>query len=145
VKPQFQRPTAAFVGASWIALLIGALTYLAGLWNSAMPLNEQGYYFTILMYGLFSAVSLQKSVRDRLEGINVTGIYFGLCWISLLLSLLLLGVGLGNATLALSEKGFFAMSFVLSLFAAVAVQKNVRDIAGSEPKENRDGIKDDLA
>ena len=135
MKPQFQRPTAAFVGASWIALFIGALTYLAGLWNSTMPLNEQGYYFTILMYGLFSAVSLQKSVRDRLEGIPVTGIYFGLCWMSLLISLLLLAVGLVNATLAPSEKGFFAMSFVLSLFAAVAVQKNVRDSAGSEPKD----------
>jgi uncharacterized membrane protein YiaA len=145
VKPQFQRPTAAFVGASWLALLIGAATYLIGLWNSAMPLNEQGYYFTILMYGLFAAVSLQKSVRDRLEGIPVTGIYFGLCWMSLLLSLLLLAVGLSNATLTLSEKGFYAMSFVLSLFAAVAVQKNVRDIAGSEQKDSRDGIKDELA
>jgi uncharacterized membrane protein YiaA len=81
------------------------------------------------MYGLFAAVSLQKSVRDRLEGVKVTGIYFGLCWISLLLSILLLTVGLFNATLAGSEKGFFAMSFVLSLFAAVAVQKNVRDVA----------------
>jgi uncharacterized membrane protein YiaA len=36
---------------------------------------------------------------------------------------------LWNAQMAYSEKGFFAMSFVLSLFAAVAVQKNVRDIA----------------
>lgn len=145
MKPQFQRPTAAFVGASWLALLIGAATYLIGLWNSAMPLNEQGYYFTILMYGLFAAVSLQKSVRDRLEGIPVTGIYFGLCWMSLLLSLLLLAVGLSNATLTLSEKGFYAMSFVLSLFAAVAVQKNVRDIAGSGQQEGRDGIKDEAA
>ena len=58
--------------------------------------------------------------------------YFGLCWISLLLALLLLSVGLFNATLAPSEKGFYAMSFVLSLFAAVAVQKNVRDSAGSK-------------
>ena len=129
MKPQFQRPTAAFVGASWLALLIGAATYLIGLWNSAMPLNEQGYYFTILMYGLFAAVSLQKSVRDRLEGVKVTGIYFGLCWFSLLLSILLLAIGLVNATLTPSEKGFYAMAFLLSLFAAVAVQKNVRDIA----------------
>lgn len=28
-----------------------------------------------------------------------------------------------------SEKGFYAMSFVLSLFAVVAVQKNVRDLS----------------
>ena len=77
--PPIQRPSSAFIGASWLALLIGILTYLAGLWNAGMALNEKGYYFTILMYGLFSAISLQKSVRDRAEGIAVTGIYFGLC------------------------------------------------------------------
>ena len=123
-----QRPTGAFVGASWAALLVGAVTFLAGLWNANMQLNEKGYYFTILMYGLFSAVSLQKSVRDRLEGIPVTGLYFGLAWLSLGLAVLLLTVGLWNATLTYSEKGFYAMAFLLSLFGAVAVQKNVRDI-----------------
>ena len=129
ITRQLQRPTGAFIGASWAALFVGALTYLVGLWNSGMQLNEKGYYFTLLMYGLFSAVSLQKSVRDRLENIPVTGIYFGLCWVSLLLSVLLLGVGLWNSALSPSEKGFFAMSFLLSLFAAVTVQKNVRDAA----------------
>jgi uncharacterized membrane protein YiaA len=124
-----QRPTGAFIGASWLALFIGSLTYLSGLWNSAMQLNEKGYYFTLLMYGLFSAVSLQKSVRDRLENIPVTGIYFGLCWVSLSLAVLLLSIGLWNSSLSSSEQGFFAMSFLLSLFAAVTVQKNVRDVA----------------
>lgn len=135
---QIQRPTGAFVGASWAALMIGALTYIWGLWNAEMQLNEKGYYFTLLMYGLFAAVSLQKSVRDRLEGIPVTGMYFGLCWVSLGLVLLLLLVGLWNAKLLYSEKGFYGMSFLLSLFAAVAVQKNVRDLAllgeGSAPE-----------
>lgn len=126
---QVHKPTGAFVAASWVAMLVGALTYLVGLWNSEMQLNEKGYYFTLLMYGLFAAVSLQKSVRDRLEGIPVTGIYFGLCWTSLGLSLLLLVVGLWNATLTSLEKGFYAMAYLLSLFAAVAVQKNVRDLA----------------
>jgi uncharacterized membrane protein YiaA len=124
-----QRPTSAFVGASWLALLVGVITYLVGLWNASMQLNEKGYYFTLLLYGLFAAVSLQKSVRDRMEGIRVTSLYFGLCWVSVLAALVLLGVGLWNATLAPSEKGFYAMSFALSLFAAVAVQKNVRDSA----------------
>jgi uncharacterized membrane protein YiaA len=130
-EPMGQRPSAAFVGASWAALLVGVITYLSGLWNAGMALNEKGYYFTLLAYGLFSAVSLQKSVRDRMEGIPVTNLYFGLCWMSVLLVLLLLTVGLWNATLASSEKGFYAMSFVLSLFAAVAVQKNVRDSSTS--------------
>lgn len=128
-KQMSPRPTAAFVGASWLALVVGAATYVIGLWNAQMALNEKGYYFTLLMYGLFAAVSLQKSIRDRLEGVKVTGIYFSLCWVSLLLSIALLTIGLVNATLQSSEKGFFAMSFVLSLFAAVAVQKNVRDIS----------------
>lgn len=124
-----QKPTGAFIGASWAALLVGGVAYLVGLWNADMVLNEKGYYFTILLYGLFSSVSLQKSVRDRLEGIQVTSIYFGLCWFSLGASIVLLSVGLWNAQLGLSEKGFYAMSFLLSLFAAVAVQKNVRDLA----------------
>ena len=124
-----QRPTSAFIGASWAALLVGAVVYLMGLWNAQMLLNEKGYYFTLLMYGLFSAVSLQKSVRDRIEGIPVTGIYYGLCWVSLGIAVILLTVGLWNATLAASEKGFYAMAFLLALFGAVAVQKNIRDVA----------------
>lgn len=136
-QPQL-GPTPAFVAASWIALLAGASAFMIGLWNASMQLNEKGYYFTILMYGLFAAVSLQKSVRDRAEGTPVSGLYFGLCWLSLALTMLLLTVGLINATLTLSEKGFYAMAFLLSLFAAVAVQKNVRDInavkkAGEQP------------
>ena len=124
-----QKPTPAFVGASWLALFVGALGFTIGLWNAEMQLNEKGYYFTVLMYGLFSAVSLQKSVRDRLEGIQVSGLYFGLCWLSIMLCIFLLTVGLWNATIAFSEKGFYGMSFLLSLFGGVAVQKNVRDLA----------------
>lgn len=131
-----QRPTGAFIAASWLSMLAGALVYLIGLWNAGMALNEQGYYFILLMYGLFSAVSLQKSVRDRLEGIPVTGIYYSLCWVSLGLSILLLTVGLWNATLADSEKGFYAMSFLLALFGAVAVQKNIRDLARIQTDES---------
>ena len=85
---------------------------------------------------LLKPATLQKSVRDRMEGLRVSGIYFGLCWVSTLSAILLLTVGLWNATLAASEKGFYAMGFLMSLFAAVAVQKNVRDVAllrGSEP------------
>ncbi|SIQ60828.1 inner membrane protein YiaA [Pontibacter lucknowensis] len=122
-----QKPSNAFVAASWATLLTGMTAYLIGLWNADMLLNEKGYYFAILMFGLFSAISLQKSVRDQLEGIPVTNIYYGLSWFSTLLAIVLLTVGLWNADLLLSEKGFYGMSFLLSLFAAIAVQKNTRD------------------
>lgn len=123
------RPTSAFIGASWTALFLGGGAYCVGLWNANMALNEKGYYLTVILYGLFASVSLQKTVRDKLEGIRVTGIYFGLCWLSVALAILLLSIGLWNATLDLSEKGFYAMAFLLGLFGAVAVQKNVRDMA----------------
>ena len=122
-----QKPSNAFIAASWVALVAGTISYNVGLWNANMYLNEKGYYFTVLMYGLYSAVSLQKAVRDELEGIPVTTIYYGISWFSTLLSILLLVIGLWNADITRSEKGFYGMSFTLSLFAAVAVQKNIRD------------------
>lgn len=127
-----QKPSSAFVGAAWLALIIGVAMYLIGLFNATMALNEKGYYLTLLLYGLFAAVSVQKSTRDRMEGIPVTSMYFGLCWLSVLAALGLLTIGLINATIAPSEKGFYAMSFILSLFAAITVQKNVRDSLGTE-------------
>jgi uncharacterized membrane protein YiaA len=122
------RPSLAFISASWAALIAGFCAYLMGLYNAEMLLNEKGYYFTVLVYGLYAAISLQKSVRDRVEGIPVTTIYYALSWISLILAIVLLAAGLMNATLALSEKGFYAMAFILALFGAVAVQKNTRDL-----------------
>ncbi|NOT75758.1 MAG: hypothetical protein HOP08_12600 [Cyclobacteriaceae bacterium] len=126
------KPSNAFIGASWVALGTGMIGYIIGLWRSDMQLNEKGYYFTVLMYGLFSVVSLQKAVRDRLEGLRVTDVYYGLSWFSTILSIVLLIVGLWNAELLPSEKGFYAFAFLLALFAAVAVQKNVRDVQASE-------------
>lgn len=71
-------------------------------------------------------------MRDKVEGIAVTQLYYGLAWCPVILCGSLLTIGLWNAALLPSEKGFYAMSFLLSLFGAVAVQKNVRDIAQDE-------------
>lgn len=122
------KPTSAFIAASWVALIAGIAAYIIGLWNAQMPFNEKGYYLILILYGLFAAVSLQKIVRDKLEGIAVTSIYFGLCWASIIICAFLLTIGLWNASLQLSEKGFYIMAFLLSLFGAVAVQKNIRDL-----------------
>jgi uncharacterized membrane protein YiaA len=130
------KPSAAFIAASWSAFFIGVIAFLIGLWNAEMELNEKGYYFTVLMFGLFSAISVQKAVRDQMEGIPVTNIYYGLAWFTTLLSIVLLTVGLWNAELTKSEKGFYAMAFVLSLFAAIAIQKNTRDIKAAQSKED---------
>ncbi len=128
----------AFKGAAWFVLLLGVCLYIIGLFNAEMQLNEKGYYFTLLLFGLFAAVSIQKSVRDRLEGIPVTTIYYNLAWFSILADITLLVIGLVNADLALSEKGFYGTTFVLSLFGAVVVQKNTRD-EESEKEEKGSG------
>lgn len=141
-----QKPSVAFTGASWLALLTGMVAYNVGLWNAEMQLNERGYYFAVLMYGLFSVVSLQKAVRDELEGIPVTSIYYGICWFSVILSVLLLVIGLWNADLLRSEKGFYGMAFTLALFSAVAVQKNIRDTQQFNRKRNETvGIHSDIS
>lgn len=82
-----------------------------------------------------SAISVQKAVRDQMEGIPVTNLYYGIAWFTTLLSIVLLIIGLWNADIAKSEKGFYAMAFVLSLFAAIAVQKNTRDIKARQNNE----------
>lgn len=125
------KPSSAFVGASWAALLLGIVAFLVGLWNAGMQLNEKGFYLAVLVLGLYAAISLQKTVRDKLEGIAVTGIYYGISWVALLIAVVLLGMGLFNATLELSEKGFYVMAFSLALFGAIAVQKNTRDSLSS--------------
>ena len=123
------EPTPAFKGASWAALLVGVAAYLIGLFNATMQLNEKGYYFAVLVFGLYSSISLQKAVRDKDEGIPVTNIYYGISWFALIVSISLMVIGLYNAgSIVLSEKGFYGMSFVLSLFAAITVQKNIRDV-----------------
>ena len=134
-QKQILQPSAAFIAASWSALFIGTIAFIIGLWNADMQLNEKGYYFTVLMFGLFAAISVQKAVRDQLEGIPVSNLYYGIAWFATLLSIVLLTVGLWNAELQKSENGFYAMSFLLSIFAAIAVQKNTRDLKATKTTE----------
>jgi uncharacterized membrane protein YiaA len=123
------KPTAAFVGASWAALGLGIVSFTVGLWNSDMVRSEIGFYAATLLLGLFGALSLQKSVRDRAEGVPVTGLYLGVAGVVVGLSILMMTIGLWNSGLALSERGFYGLAFAMSLYAVVAVQKNVRDAA----------------
>ncbi|HEY0041759.1 MAG TPA: inner membrane protein YiaA [Flavisolibacter sp.] len=134
---QHMRPSSAFIGASWAALLVGIIAFIIGLWNAEMQLNEKGYYFTVLLFGLYSGISVQKAIRDQLEGIPVTNLYYGISWFAALSAIVLLTIGLWNAELTKSEKGFYAMSFVLSMYAAIAVQKNTRDVQLSEKHEEK--------
>lgn len=131
------RPTTAYLGASWGALALGIASFLLGLWNATLQLNEKGFYLAVFLLAMFSAVALQKTVRDKEEGLPVTSVFYILCWCAFFASVALLVVGLFNAKMLLSEKGFYGISFVLSLFAVITIQKNIRDISSIEDSSTR--------
>ena len=132
-------PSSTYIFATWGVLAIGVLGYLVGLWNASLELNEKGYYFTVFLLAMFSAVTLQKTIRDKEEGIPATNVFAAMCWVAFSSSIALLIIGLVNATMLLSEKGFYGMSFILALFAIITVQKNIRDLT------NEEGITDSSA
>ncbi|WP_058911792.1 inner membrane protein YiaA [Entomohabitans teleogrylli] len=136
MEKSVQVTSPAFNAVSWLAFIGGIVVYLIGLWRAEMQLNEKGYYFAVLVLGLFAAISLQKTVRDRMEDIPTTPIYFGACLLAFIVAVLLLAVGLWNAELLLSEKGFYGLAFFLSLFGAIAVQKNVRDAVNDKGEDS---------
>ncbi len=69
-----------------------------------------------------------------------TGAFIGALCAALLVGMVVYVSGLWNAKMNSSEKGVYAMFYLLSCFAAVAVQKNVRDVdLMSEPKAEQVG------
>ena len=130
------QPSAAYVLASWAALAVGIASYLIGLWNSTFEFNEKGYYFAVFLLAMFAAVTLQKTIRDQEEGLPITKAFVGICWFAFASAIALLIIGLVNVDIQLSEKGFYGISFTLTLFSVVTVQKNTRDlISGQDEKE----------
>ncbi|MDO6566386.1 inner membrane protein YiaA [Alteromonas sp. 1_MG-2023] len=126
------KPTQAYISATWASLAIGVIGYLVGLWNANILLNEKGYYLAIFILAMFSAVTLQKTVRDKQEGLPTTAVFVGMCWAAFFSAVALLGIGLFNADMFLSEKGFYGMAFILSLFSIITVQKNIRDLTNED-------------
>lgn len=122
------KPTAAYIGATWAVFAIGIISFLVGLYNAPMLPNEKGYYLAVIVLGLYAAISLQKTVRDKAENLPVSNLYYGISWGALAVSVLLISVGLWRAQLLLSEKGFYGIAFTMSLFAVITIQKNIRDM-----------------
>lgn len=124
------KPSLVFVIASWAALAIGFLGYLIGLWNvETMGLDEKGFYLAIILFALHASVSAQKNLRDQLEGIEVNSTFMMLTWAAVVAPIALLVLGLYNVELPLAEKGFYGIAFLMSMFGAITVQKNTRDLA----------------
>ena len=59
-----QQPSAAFVGASWFALVTGIVAFIIGLWNADLWLSEKGFFGMSFTLSLFAAIAVQKNTRD---------------------------------------------------------------------------------
>lgn len=138
------KPTNAYIGATWVVLFIGIASFLAGIWQADILLSEKGFYLAVIVLGLYSAISLQKTVRDKAENLPVSNLYYMISWAVLFVSVALIFVGLWNAQLTKSEKGFYGIAFTMSLFAVITVQKNIRDLQnyqksfGTKPVQDND-------
>lgn len=133
--PATYRAVSPYVLTSVVCLALGAGGFLLGLTNATtLALSEKGFYLTLLAFGLYAAVSVQKNFRDKESGTPASRFYSFLSYAATALALGLLGTGLFNAQLSLSEKGYYGMSFILALFSAITLQKSIRD-SGSKPTE----------
>ena len=117
----------AFDAFAWIALFGGIIVYVIGLFRSQMEINEMGFYFAVLILGLFATISVQEVLRNRHEKIPVSGVYFSLALLALVSALTMFIIALFRVNLLPSEVGFYGISYFLTLFGAICVQKMVRD------------------
>ena len=126
------RPSSAFTTTSWIALASSIGAFLIGLFNaSTLTSPEKLLLFFALLFSLLSAVSLQKAIRDQLEGIPCSDAFRNVSRIGLACALCGSAYGIYNLDLTSSEKGFYFLSNLFALFATVTVQKNQLDIANT--------------
>lgn len=128
VNIQSLRPSSLYrnITVTWFIGTIAA--YCIGLYNAELLLSEKGLYLMLLVMSVFTVVSVQKNIRDKLESIPVSEAMHKAAYGVLGLSLTVFAVSINNVELSLSEKGFFIISFLSSLYTSLVIQKNVRDL-----------------
>jgi uncharacterized membrane protein YiaA len=124
------KPSFAFIALSWVAALAGVVLYGSMLFNStALTWSDKNFFAAILIFAVYGAISVQKIVRDRLEGVPFTNLYYGVSWLAVIIAIGMFVNGLFNVNIGMSERGFYGMAMLLALFGAIAIQKNTRDVA----------------
>jgi uncharacterized membrane protein YiaA len=124
------KPSFAFIALSWVAALAGVVLYGSMLFNStALTWSDKNFFVAILVFAVYAAISVQKIVRDRIEGVPFTNLYYGVSWLSVIVAIGMFVNAIFSVNIALSERGFYGMAMLLTLFGAIAIQKNTRDLA----------------
>ncbi len=124
------RPSAAFQGVSWFAVALGGITFLYATWY-APGIDVNGRYLLIVAFLalLAGVVTVAKVVRDKEEGIPVTGMFAGVAWTAALAPFIIVGYWMiFDATIPVTNLALIAMAGCLCVFGTIAVAKNTRDL-----------------
>ena len=54
----YEKPSNAFVAASWIAVGAGMTGFLVGLWRADMLVNENGFYAFSFLLAIFGTIAV---------------------------------------------------------------------------------------
>ena len=99
----------------WMLFLSGILTYSIGLWRACPLLSGKGYFFGVLMTGMFVTYVYQRAVNLNQSDERFASV----CQMVTLITIGLLLVGVWNAPLSPLEKGLHPVAFIICLLGQV--------------------------
>lgn len=99
----------------WILFLSGALIYVIGLWRECPLLSGKGYFFGVLMTGMFVTYAYQRAVNLNQNDERFASV----CQMVVLITVGLLLVGVWNAPVSSLEKGLYPVAFIICLLGQV--------------------------
>jgi len=122
-------PSGAWQGVSWFAFGLGAITFLYTAWYSpGLAASDRFFLYTAVLFSFFGSLSVSKSVRDRTEGVPITGLFYGLSWVAAAAPFLLVAYNLAfYSTMPEVNRALLGMAYALATFAVLAIAKNERD------------------
>ena len=104
----------------WILFLSGILTYSIGLWRACPLLSGKGYFFGVLMTGMFVTYAYQRAVNLNQNDERFASV----CQMVALITAGLLLVGVWNAPLAPFEIGLYPAAFFVCLMGQFLLQRS---------------------
>lgn len=104
----------------WLLFLSGALIYVIGLWRACPLLSGKGYFFGVLMTGMFVTYAYQRAVNLNQNDERFASV----CQMVALITVGLLLVGVWNARLLPLEMGLYPAAFFVSLLGQVLLQRS---------------------
>jgi hypothetical protein len=135
-----RRNTAAFSFLAWGSFAAAFIGMFIGIYTLQEPLSVKGYYAVSALYLTMASFVLQKVVRDNHEDEyngkkRNTGAFTFLAWVSFVLALAAMLIGIINLEQPLSVKGYYAMTALFLTMSSFVLQKTVRDNKEDEALE----------